>query len=240
MTPEQRLAEYNRMKEEYKDLYSEDVQRSINRMHAKNQKLTEQMDKHTALIDMLAVRYGVEGGDVSQIMEQIEKDDAFFESKAMEEGMTVEQYKKYAKMEAENRRFQEAQEQAANMRQRQDMYARWDREREACEQKYPGFDMEAEVRDNPEFVRLLGSGVDVTSAYQAVHFDDIMRGVIKSAEASTKKRVVDTVRAGVARPAENAAGSTQPSVTSIDINGMSKEEFAKLVADIQSGKVKTL
>lgn len=240
LTPEERRAAYEKMREDYKDLYAEDVQRSINRLHARNQKLTQQVDSHTPLIDMLAARYGVEDRNVESIMAKIEQDDSFYEERAMQEGMTTEQYKKFAKMEAQNRQLMEARTRAENLRQQNESFARWDREAAECAAKYPGFNIQQEIQSNPQFVKLLGAGIDVISAYQAAHFDEITGGIIAKAEQSTAKRVADTIRSGAERPVENAAGSVAPAKTVTDISSMSDEDFKQFVRDIQAGKIRNL
>ncbi len=240
LTPEERRAAYEKLREDYKDLYAEDVQRSINRLHSRNQKLSQQVDSYGPLMDMLGERYGVEDRNVESIIAKIEQDDSFYEERAMQEGMTVEQYKKFAKMESQNRQLMEARAKAENLRQQNESFARWDREAAECAVKYPGFKIEQEIKNNPQFVKLLGAGIDVTSAYQAAHFDEITGGIIAKAEKTTAKRVADTIRSGSSRPVENAAGSSAPSKTTTDINSMTDEQFRQLVRDVQAGKTKSL
>ena len=89
---------------------------------------------------------------------------------------------------------------------------------------------------NPEFVRLLGSGIDVTTAYKALHFDEINRGLIATAESQTKKKVADTIRSGAARPSENGTGNGAAAKLKVDVWKLSKEEFRKLQERVENGE----
>ncbi len=226
-TPEERKAAYEKFKAEYKDLYSEEVQSAINRRYRENQQLHQQLDSYGQLLDLLGARYQVSGGKVEDIISAIEKDDAMFEEAAAKEGLTVQQYKDMLNLRRQNNQLLKAQQQAEQIRQRDQTWARWNREATECQQQFPGFDMDAECQ-NPEFVRLLGSGIDVTTAYKALHFDEINRGLIATAESQTKKKVADTIRSGAARPSENGTGNGAAAKLKVDVWKLSKEEFRKL------------
>lgn len=232
---EERRKSYEKFKNEYKDLYAADFQTAINRRYRENQQLHEKVSGYESLASMLATRYQVNSENVDDIIAAVEKDDSFYEEAALRENLTVPQYKKMLKLSAENRALQEAQKRAENVRQRDETWARWDRESEECAKKYPSFDQKAAF-ENPEFAKLLGSGVDVTTAYQALYFDDIMRGAVTQTQKDTKKQVADTIRSGSARPVENGAGNGSPASLKVDIAGMSKEEFRKLQDRVERGE----
>lgn len=235
--PELRRKEYEKLiKGDYKDFYSEDIQRHINRRYAENQQLHQQIDAYRPLMNILAAKYGVGSDNVAQIIEAIDKDNAFFEEQAMKEGMSVERYKEFMKLQAQNHQLEEAQRRAENLRQREQTYARWDRESAELAQKIPGFDLEAEIQGNRDFVRLLGSGCSVETAYTATHMNDIVSSVIAGTAKDTKKQIADSIRAGASRPVEAAAGSGRDGKTKVDISSMSSEEFKKFKEDVIAGK----
>ena len=237
MTPEKRQEEYNRWKEEYQDLYQKDIKNQLQGRYRENRRLQQQMESYAPLLELLGTKYGVQSGNVEEIMEAIDKDNAFFEEQAMKAGMPVETYKSFLKMQAQNNQLIEAQRRAENLRQKQDTYARWDRESEECARKYPGFDFEREAQ-NPEFSRLLGSGASVMTAYQACHFDELMEGMAMDTERATKKQVADTIRAGALRPEENAVSGTPAGEQKIDFMAMSSDEFRKYREDLLAGRKK--
>lgn len=206
----------------------------MSRRYRENESLHQQLDSYSPLMALLGSRYGIEDADVSKIMQAIESDNSFWEEEALKENMTVDQLKRMRKIEAENRRLVEAGKRAQQIRQRDDTYARWDREAEQCKQSFPQFDLMMECQ-NPQFVKLLGAGFDVTSAYRAIHFDEIAQGLMAQAEKDTKKKVADTIRSGSGRPAEN--GATGPANNArVSAWDMSKEEFHKCLERARRGE----
>lgn len=235
-TIEQKKAEFEQLiTGEYKDLFGERMQ-SINARNAEEmQKVNDRIGEYTPLIDMLAEKYGVQSGKIADIMAALDKDNSFYEDAAMKEGMTVEQYKNMLHMKTENKRLIEAQKQAEQIRQRDQAWQRWDTEAEICRSHYPDFDMNSEIM-NEDFVRLLGAGFDVESAYRACHFDEILNGVKTQTKDNTKKQVADTIRSGYARPTENQVGGNAASTQKADVQHMSNKEILDLIERAKSGE----
>lgn len=132
-------------------------------------------------------------------------------------------------MERENKAFQE---QIAQNRQRQEFeqkFAAWTQEAEQLKGKFPELDLATEF-DNPEFVRMLDHGISVGTAYQAVHFDDLMGGALQHTAATTERKVLDSIRARGARPAENgASGSSGAREKPIDVTKLTKQQRNELI-----------
>ena len=234
-SPDKRMEEYNRFKAEFKDLYGQEVKNAINQRYKENEQLKQQLDSFGPLINMLSAKYGLEDADVSTIMEAINKDNSFWEESAMKEGMSVDQYKKMKQYEAEHRQLIESAKRAEQIRQREQTWARWNQEADMCMQKFPQFNMDTEL-NNPDFVRLLGAGLDVESAYKAAHFDELTHGIAAKTEEKTRKKVADTIRSGAGRPIENgiAAGGANKAKTSAW--DLSDEEFAGLMEKVKRGE----
>lgn len=233
-TPEERKAAYEQFKKEYKDLFGEDVRNQVTRRYKENESLHQQLDAYSPLMSLLSTRYGIEDADVSKVMQAIENDNSFWEEQALKENMSVDQLKYLRKIEAQNRQLLDAGQRAQQIRQRDETYARWDREASQCKQLYPGFDLETECA-NEQFTKLLGAGFDITSAYRAVHFDDITQGLMAQTEKDTKKLVADNIRAGSGRPTENGADAPA-NQTKMDIWGLSQDEFHKLLDRARRGE----
>lgn len=234
-TPEERQAEYRRLKGEYKDLFDADVQNLIKRRYTQNQELQRQLNSYAPLMDMLSVKYGINSGKVDDIIAAINQDTGFYEDAAMREGMTPEQYKRMVDLELKYRQAQETARQAQQVRQREDTYARWDREAEACKGIYPNFDMAAEL-GNENFVRLLGAGWDVKGAYEACHLEEIKSGIAQQAAADTKQKVAANIRAGAGRPSENGAAASAPSTSKIDVSKMTYAQMDEMIERSKRGE----
>ncbi len=238
-TPEERQAGYEKFKEKYRDLYGKDVKSHIDRRFKDEQRLHEQLDSYTPLMALLSERYGIADGNVAKIMEAIDNDNTFWEEQALKENMTVDQLKRMRKTEAQNRQLVESAQRAQQIRQRDDIYARWDREAELCKQHFPGFDMAKEC-ENDAFTRLLGAGVEVENAYKAVHFDEIAQGLMARTEKDTKKKVADSIRSGNGRPSENGVGAGSANGTKMSAWDLSKEEFHKVMERAARGETITM
>lgn len=237
---EDREAGYKEFKSKYKAEFDQDVQRLIARRYAENQTLHKTLDSHNALLELLGNKYGVMAGEngysVEEITAAIEKDNTFFEEMAMREGMPVEKYKEYARMQRENSMLQAAQQRAEELQQREQIYRKWDEESQICKAKYPQFDF-AEESKNQLFLNLLSNGVTVENAYTVCHQDEIMQSIRQQTEKNTKKMVADNIRSGAARPAEAAAGTPAAGKQVRDIMGMTSAEFWEFRKKVESGEI---
>ena len=223
-------AEFDTMvKGEYKDAFDARVQKIV-QGRLKNSKQTESKLKDAeGLLAMVGERYNLDGKDFTALKAALEGDRQYLEAEALEKGMTVEQLAQFKKMERENKAFQE---QIAQDRQRQEFeqkFAAWTQEAEQLKGKFPALDLAAEF-DNPEFVRMLDHGISVGTAYQAVHFDDLMGGALQHTAATTEGKVLDSIRARGARPAENgASGSSGAREKPIDVTKLTKQQRNELI-----------
>ena len=223
-------AEFDTMvKGDYKEAFDARVQKIV-QGRLKNSKQTEQRLKAAeGVLAMVGERYNLDGKDLEALRTALDGDRQYLEAEALEKGMTVEQLAQFKKMERENKSFQE---QLQAERQRQEFerkFAGWTEEAELLKGKFPELDL-AEEFENPEFVRMLDHGIGVATAYQAVHFDDLMGGALQHAAVTTEKKVLDSIRARGARPAENGAGgSSGAREKPIDVTKLTKQQRNELI-----------
>ena len=219
-TPEQRAADFRALiSGEYKDEYTKETQSLINRRFRETKGLQEQLSAHQGLIDLLSSRYGVEDGDVSKLQAAIEADDALWQEKAEEAGMDLATYKRVQQMEAENRRLRAEQQ----------------RELKGL---YPTFDLRGEM-SNPAFVAMLRAGAPMRNVFEAVHMDEIKRGLIQAVQKDTQKAVTDHIRARGARPSEGGGGSAGVSVSE-DVHKLTRQQREELARRAERGETITL
>ena len=231
-----RNAEFDKLiKGEYKDLYDQKVQDTIQK-RLKGTK--ETVDKYNALsptLELLAKKYGVDANDVEALNKAIEEDDAYYEEEALEKGVTVEQLKEIRKMEKENaelkRRMQEkdAQEKGAKL------YAQWMDQGEKTKSIYPSFDLRAEMQ-NPKFVDLLRANIDVRTAYEVIHKDDIIPAAMQFTAKTVEQKLTNKIIANGARPTENGVSSQSGAVTKSDVSQLSREDRAEIIRRVQRGE----
>lgn len=182
-TKEGRQQQFRQLMADYKDEFTEYFNQQFNRRHRDaelNKSKLEQYSKLDPVMDLLASKYGVDGRDIDALTKAIEEDDSYYEQEAEEKEMSVSQLKEMKRLQRENERFRTAQQQIERSRQNDAKLSDWMRQGDALKATYPDFNFESEISpDNPtseQFVGLLMSNVDVKTAYEVIHHDQIRSG----------------------------------------------------------------
>lgn len=232
-TVENQDAEFEKLiKGDYKDAFSRRVQNIINGRFKETRTLQEQLQKSTLVFEILAQKYGIKADDIDGIVRALENDDESYREEAMEKGITVEQLKEMKKLEREVLHLRRNE----SRRDEQDRINRditnWKNQAESLKEIYPNFNLDTEIED-PQFFSLLRNNVDVRTAYEVVHRDEILGGAMQYAAQTAAKRVADSVAANSKRPVENGVTSQGAVNSQADVNKMTKaqrEEIERRVA----------
>lgn len=220
---------------EYKDLYTEDTQRLINKRFKEEKAVRDSLSKQQPIIDLLAQRYNVTDGDAAKIMSALESDTTYWQQVADESGMSIEQYMKMQRLQRENRALQEQQARRDGAAAAQRQMAAWTQEAAALKAKYPGFNLNTEAQ-NEQFVRMLRTGVPMEHAYRVMHMDEIVSDSVRTMAQQTEQRVVNNVRARGARPAENGTSSQGAFTYKDDVSKLSKKDRAAIAKRVSQGE----
>lgn len=223
------------IKGEYKDLYDEEVQTILKRRLKDEKGLKEQVSQMQPIIDMLNQKYQVQGGDMAKLMEAIEGDEVYWADAAEEAGMTVDQYKKFQKLQRENAQLLREQQVRQGQEAANAQMQAWYQEAEALKAAYPSFDLATEAQ-NPRFISMLYSGVPVEHAYEVIHLDEIKAAERQTAAKATEQQVTANVRARGSRPSENGTASQGAFTIKNDPSKWSKKDRAEVVRQVQRGK----
>ena len=231
-----RNAEFEKLiKGEYKDLYDAKMQDTIQK-RLKGQKDT--VDKFNALtptLDLLASKYGVDAGDIEALNKAIEEDDSYYEQEALDKGMTVQQLKEIKKMERENAELKAQMEEAQRQENGKRLYAQWMQQADEAKKVYPSFDIKAEM-NNPKFVDLLRSNIDVRTAYEVLHKDEIIPAAMQFTAQTVESKLAKKIASNGARPSENGMSSQSAAVVKSDVSQLSKEDRAEIIRRVQRGE----
>ena len=234
-TPD-RNAEFEKLiKGEYKDLYDARVQDTIQK-RLRGQK--EIVDKYNALaptLEMLASKYGVDATDIEALNKAIEEDNSFYEEEALEKGMTVQQLKEVRKMERENAQLKAQMQEAQRQENGKKLYAAWMQQAEDAKKVYPSFDLRTEM-DNPQFVNLLRSNIDVRTAYEVLHKDEIIPAAMQFTAKTVESKLAKKIAANGARPSENGMSAQSAAVIKSDVSQLSKADRAEIIRRVQRGE----
>ena len=231
-----RNAEFEKLiKGEYKDLYDARMQDTIQK-RLKGTK--ETVDKYNALsptLELLARKYGVDPNDTEALNKAIEDDDAYYEEEALQKGVTVEQLKEIKKMEKENAELKrQMQEQNAKEKGAQ-LYAQWMEQGKNTQAIYPSFDLRAEMQ-NPKFVDLLKANIDVRTAYEVVHKEEILPAAMQFTAKTVEQKLTNKIIANGARPTENGISSQSSVVTKSNVSQLTKADLAEIARRVANGE----
>ena len=229
-------AEFEKLiKGQYKQQYDQKVQ-DIIRKRLKGP--METVEKYTALqpvLEILAKKHGVDAGDIDALTKAIEADDSYFEQEAMELGMSVKQLKELRSAQRENadlrRQIQERQKQENAEK----IYSTWMQQAEETKKVYPGFDLRAEL-GNSKFLDLLNSNIDVRTAYEVLHKDDIIPAAMQFAAKTVESKLANKIASGASRPAENGMNSGSAAVVKSDVSQLTKADRQEIIRRVARGE----
>lgn len=221
------------IKGEYKQEADQYIQ-GIVRERVKNSKDT--IRSQGEILDIVAAKYGMDTSDLAALKDKVSNDDAYYEDRAMEEGLTVDQYKRIAQAESKARAYDEAMAQQERDNAAQQQVAAWQAEAEAVKQAFPSFDLQTEI-NSPTFQKLLQAGVDMRSAYVACHEAEIMQGAMQYTASEVRKATANEIAAKGSRPRENASSSQAAATLHTDVSKLTRADREALSRRAMSGEI---
>ena len=191
------------------------------------------------ILNIVAAKYGMDTSDLAALKERVSNDDAYYEDRAMEEGLTVDQYKRIAQAETKAREYEAQIQQQQRDQAAQQQIAKWQAEADQVKQVFPSFDLQAEIA-NPTFAKLLQNGVDMRSAYVATHDAEIMQGAMQYTAAEVRKATANDIAARGTRPRENASSSQASASLHTDVSKLTRADREALSRRAAAGEIVTL
>lgn len=205
----------------------------------------EREAKAAPIMRALAEQYGIDANDIDGLSEAFLNDPKRYEEEALEQGVSPETAARLARlkrMEAERAEKQKAEAaqaaEAQKQAQMQQHFSSLQQQAAELKQLYPGFDLDTELR-NPQFLKLTapGMGIDVRTAYEAVHRDELRGAEMQYATQRTANRISAAVQAGQRRPNENGVTRGSVAVNSTnDPSRMTKEYRQQLIERARRGE----
>ena len=231
-----RNAEFEKLiKGEYKDLYDAKMQDTIQKRLKGTKETVDKFNALTPTLELLAKKYGVDAGDIDALGKAIEEDDSYYEQEALDKGMTVQQLKEIKKMERENADLKAQMEEAQRQENGKKLYAAWMQQADEAKKVYPSFDLRAEM-ENPKFVDLLRSNIDVRTAYEVLHKDEIIPAAMQFTAQAVESKLAKKIASNGARPSENGMASQSAALVKSDVSQLSKEDRAEIIRRVQRGE----
>lgn len=115
------------------------------------------------------------------------------------------------------------------------IFEKWKAQEQQTRELYPSFVLEKELSD-PRFGELLRSGVDVRTAFEVIHKDEILSASMHYAACEVERRLSNKLMAASHRPSENG-GVHAPSVSKLDLRHMSPKERKDIIRRVRMGEV---
>ena len=236
-TPIDKKAEFEKLiKGEYKEEFDAWAQDTVKNRLKGHKETVAKLEALTPTLETLAKKYGVDSSDIDALNKAIEEDDAYYEEEALEKGVTVEQLKQFKKMERENAELKKMRDEQNAKEAAEKKVAGWMEESKQVKAIYPQFDLKSEMQ-NPKFVDLLRvPGVDVRTAYELTHKDEIIAGAMQFTAKTVEKKIADKIAANGARPTENGLNSQSASLTKSDVSQLSKADILDIQRRVARGE----
>ena len=223
------------IKGEYKEDYDKAVQKIVRQRFSRAKADEEKLNKMAPILQALASKYGTDAEDIDSIAKYIEEDDELYEEAALKAGLTVDQYKRFSRMEAENQRLQAERQLNEQRRVAQQQYDIWLEESEKLKAEFPDFDLNTYLPDE-RFQRLLKNVVGLREAYIALDADRILPGAMAyTAQQVAKKTAASIAQRGL-RPMEGALSGQASSKAKTDVSKMTNAEIAEYVRRASRGE----
>ena len=207
--------------------YNKEMQ-AVVRSRLKSEKSAEEaLGKMAPAIEVMARKYGLDAKnmDYEALAKAINDDDAYYEDKALEMGVSVETAKKVDQMERDTAREKAIQQRSLEEQKIQQHFVRLEQQAEAMKKVFPKFDLRAELR-NPAFARMTSPniGISVEDAYYAIHRNEIQTAAMQVTAQKTAEKISNAIQSGSRRPDESGASSQAPSVSTFDYRNASRDQ----------------
>ncbi|MBE7025045.1 MAG: hypothetical protein E7408_03205 [Ruminococcaceae bacterium] len=218
---------------EYKDLDQERFQQVFDRRFKQVKGMEADLAAQKPILDKLMARYGV--NDVAQLDRALTEDTEYWERVAEEKGMTVEQYHAMEKLKRENEELMAMRRREIGQKQAEEQINTWYREADKVKELYPSFNFAREAQ-NPEFLKLLKSGVGVEHAYRTLHLDEITQNAARVAAQTADAQAQARIKQKASRPSENGTSSQSAAIVRNDVSSLTRAERAEIARRVQRGE----
>lgn len=223
------------IKGDYKEDYEKAIKQAIGRRMQGAKANEAKLAKLSPIMQALASKYGTDPEDIESIAKYVDEDESMYEDAAYKAGMSVDQFKRFSRIEAENQRLNAERQQNALRQQAQATYEKWQAEAEEIKASYPNFDLDTYLADE-HFQNLLREGVPLKNAYIALDADNIIPGAMAYTAQAVAAKTAATIAQRGSRPIEGGMSGQASSKVKTDVSKLSNAEIADLVQRASRGE----
>lgn len=214
--------------DDYKEEHKAYMDKTIGDRLKKYKGIEENLGKHKAILDTVALKYGVNPDDenfLETLTEKIDADDSYYETYAMEHNIDTTEARRIVTMERKATQYDAQKEEMARQEQMRQQIMTLRQNAERTKAQFPDFDLETEMQ-NDTFRRLCAAtNGDTTAAFKACHHDEIIANTVRVASRQIQSQTAQSVASNKTRPIENGISSQAPSVVEQSFKGMTLKEL---------------
>lgn len=217
--------------------YNGEMQKVVKAAKEKLKTSAEGLEKLAPAIQLIAKKYGVDASDYDAVSKAVVDDDAYYEERAMELGVTTDVAKQLDKSEKMMRAAEEQQQKFINEQKLMEHIGKLNRQAIELQQKYPDFNLGKEL-NNPTFARLTAPDLNLPleDAYELVHREEIKENIRQAALKASIQQVSNAVQSNKSRPNDGVSKSSNASVQTFNYQNATKAQREALKARIRSGE----
>ena len=217
--------------------YNGEMQKVVKAAKEKLKTSAEGLEKLAPAIQLIAKKYGVDASDYDAVSKAVVDDDAYYEERAMELGVTTDVAKQLDKSEKMMRAAEEQQQKFINEQKLMEHIGKLNRQAIELQQKYPDFNLGKEL-NNPTFARLTAPDLNLPleDAYELVHREEIKENIRQAALKASIQQVSNAVQSNKNRPNDGVSKSSNASVQTFNYQNATKAQREALKARIKSGE----
>lgn len=221
---------------EYGDEAKEYMNNAFSKRLSKYKGIEEENAKMKEILGLQNIRYGLDTESKSYLddyMSAVQNDSKIFEDKAMEAGMSVDEYMKVQRAEQIIRDNDRREQMRKQDELTQNHVRNLVEQSEALKSEFPNFNIENEIA-NPQFKRLVdppelgGAGLSVRNAFFALHNSDIMKATMNNAVNQAAINTANAVQTNKNRPSENGLSSAQTVTVKENPANYKLEDFQRI------------
>ncbi len=224
------------IKGKYKSQYDQTVKKVIADRFKNSDDASLKLKNLSPALELLGERYGIDATNIDALVNAISEDNSFYEDAAMEAGMSVENFKAMQRIQRENREFKARETERAEREAFNQMLNSRRQEGEMLKQLYPDFDLDAELQNERFFNLMCTPGLSLRDAYEVMHRDDIVSGLVAQAAKQTQKQVADNIAANAKRPDESGIANHNAANTRVDVSKLTDKQLDEYARRVQRGE----
>lgn len=223
------------IKGKYKEQYNAKMSDTVQKRLKGTKEQVAKLESLNPVLEMLGKKYGVDATDAEALIKAVEEDDSYFEEEALELGIPVEHLKQFKKTERENAELKRQMDEISTKENAAKIYQGWLDQAEEAKKFYPSLDLETEMQ-NPRFVDLLRNNIDVKTAFQVLHQDEIMPAAMQYTAKAVEQKITNNIIANGQRPTENGNSSQSASVIKSDVSQLTKADRQEIIRRVARGE----